>query len=74
MAEKCHPYTGIGLRGPRATRIAAGMYACHRVLSLAPAFEVFVCKWRGAPCTHFTFMKMAPGPVCVTGPTERVRG
>jgi len=54
-AEKCHPYTGTGLRRPRATTIVAGMYARRRVLSLVPAYEVCVCKWVGAPCTHSTF-------------------
>ena len=41
-AEKGLPYTGIGLRRPRATTIVAGMYARRRVLSLVPAYEVCV--------------------------------
>ena len=48
-----------------------GMLKYHRVLSLVPAYEVCVCKWAGAPCTHSTFIEMAPGPVCVAGTMER---
>ena len=47
--EKRCPYTGIGLRRPRATTIVEGMYARRRELSLVPAYEICVCEWRGAP-------------------------
>ena len=67
-AEKLRPYTGIGLRRLRATMTVAGMYARCRVLSLVPAYEVCVYKWEGAPCTHYIFIEMAPGAVCVAGP------
>ena len=70
MAEKRRPHHGIGLRRPRATVIVVGMYARRQVLSLIPAYEVCVCKWGGAPCTHSTFIEMAPGPVCVAGTME----
>ena len=69
-AEKGLTYTGIGLRRPRATTIVAGMYARRRVLSLVPVYEVCVCKWGGAPCTHSTFIEMAPGYQCAAGPME----
>ena len=69
-AEKCSFYTGIGLRRPQATMIVEGMYARRRVLSLVPSHEVCVCKWGGAPCTHSTFIEIAPGLVHIAGPME----
>ena len=50
--------------------IVAGMYARRRVLSLVPAYEVCVCEWGGAPCTHSSFIEMVPRPVRVAGPME----
>ena len=70
MAERRRPYTGIGLKRSRAMVIVGGMYARRRVLSLVPAYEVCVCKWRGAPCTHSTFIEMAPGLWHTVGPME----
>ena len=63
--------TGIGLRRLQKMTIVAGMYACRWVLSPVPVYEVSVCKWGGAPCTHSTFTEMAPGPVRVAGTMER---
>ena len=47
--------------------IVAGIYARRHVLSLVPAYEVCVCKWGGAPCTHSTFIEIAPGAVKYSG-------
>jgi len=46
------------------------MYALCRINALVSAYEVCVCEWRGAPCTHSTFIEMAPRPVSVAGPME----
>ena len=37
---------------------------------LVPAYYVSVCKCGGAPCTHSTFIEMAPRPRHTAGPTE----